>query len=93
MSAKWPDVAGWSSVPLKSFQPSFRLIEDGLAKACRLSPRLPNRELTGMPSEEEIRDSYYWVTEAGIDLQTRDCEFWPFDDEGALRQNWVPPTT
>jgi hypothetical protein len=70
------------------------LIEDGLAKAYRLPG--PSRdpfsgELKGMPPMDVIEEdfkTYFYITEKGMDLHLSDDTWWPFDDEGHLRQDW-----
>ena len=60
------------------------LVQDGLAKAYRLSPFEPySTELQGMPPLdviEEFFETYFWATKKGIDLQLS------HDDIVALRR-------
>jgi hypothetical protein len=64
------------------------LIEDGLAKAYRLSSKDPfATELQGMPPTEVIEEyfkTYFLITKKGMDLHLSDDTWWPFDDEGNL---------
>lgn len=66
------------------------LIEDGLAKAYILSGRKPYAtEIEGMPSLEVVEKdfkTYFYVTKKGMDLHLSDETWWPFDDDGNLRE-------
>jgi hypothetical protein len=71
------------------------LTEGGLATAHRLPA--PNGDpfsgelLPCMPPmgviEEDFK-SYFYRTEKGLELHLSDDTWWPFDDEGNLRQDW-----
>jgi hypothetical protein len=69
------------------------LIEAGLAKAYRLSGTAPAEVIPGVPRPREIEDvhTYFWATSDGGDLVVSDREWWPFDDIGELREDWLPP--
>jgi hypothetical protein len=69
------------------------LIEAGLATAYRLSGSSPAQKIQGVPPRAEIEDSYihFWATPKGRELVVSDRDWWPFDDEGALRRDWSPP--
>jgi hypothetical protein len=59
-----------------------QLIEQGLAKAYRLSELPPHRiELPGVPTldtvEEDWFETYFLATPAGLDLQLNDSSWWP----------------
>lgn len=69
----------------------LHLIEAGLAKAYRLSPVRPPEELVGPPSLNEIDGVYFFRTEEGREAQLLDFEGWPFDEQGLLRKDWIPP--
>ena len=67
------------------------MIENGLAKAYALSCWEPARELQGMPDirvPEEYFETYFYITEKGMDVHESDKAWWPFDDEGRLRPDW-----
>jgi hypothetical protein len=64
------------------------LIGDDLARAYRLSPTAPIREIGGVPSPCEFETSYYWITQKGKEVQASDCDCWPFDEQGSVRRNW-----
>jgi len=68
------------------------LIQDGLAKAYRLSSHQPySTELQGMPPLdviEEYFETFFWATKRGIELRRSHMTSWPFDDEGELRSDW-----
>jgi hypothetical protein len=72
------------------------LVGAGLAKAYDLrSVRDPFAcELQEMPSldvpEEPFR-IYFHATRKGLELHASDDSWWPLDDDGALRSNWIPP--
>jgi hypothetical protein len=62
-----------------------QLIEDGLAKAYRLSPSEAAKELEGMPPLDEVEENfetYFYITKKGMDLHLPEDAWWPFDDEG-----------
>ena len=65
------------------------LIEDGLAKAYILSGRKPYAtEIEGVPSLEVVEKdfkTYFYITKKGMDLHLSDDTWWPFDDDGNLR--------
>jgi hypothetical protein len=69
------------------------VIMAGLAKAYRLSGTVPALAIQGVPSQQEFTDPYthFWATEAGRGLVTADRDWWPFDDVGNLRADWVSP--
>jgi len=67
------------------------LIEDGLAKAYRLSQTEPVEAIEGQPPPAAMEDYYFWVTKKGRELQTSEYEDWPFEETGALRKGWTPP--
>jgi hypothetical protein len=72
------------------------LVEDGLAKAYDLSGCGDpfSRELPGMPQVDFVEENYktyFYVTNKGMDIQVSDGSWWPFDDEGSLREDWKPP--
>ncbi len=61
------------------------LVEDGLAKAYRLSSTTPAIALQGMPTldiVEEYFETYFYITKQGLDQHLSDDTWWPFDDEG-----------
>jgi hypothetical protein len=72
------------------------LIETDLAKAYRLSARSPSvYTFPGVPSREELEDcsTYFFVTPEGLGLAASGGNWYPFDDLGDLRDDWVPPDT
>jgi hypothetical protein len=68
------------------------LIDAGLARAYRLSGA-EVRVFHGVPTLQEAENFYthFWATQTGRELMTVDREWWPFDDLGELRSDWVPP--
>lgn len=64
------------------------LIDGGLARAYRLSTTAPVREMSGTPPAADLNRYYYWLTEAGRDVQMAECPAWPFNDDGSLRGDW-----
>ncbi len=62
------------------------LIQDGLAKAYRLSGTKPFAiELEGMPPLDVVEEdfkTYFWATKEGLDIHLSDDSWWPFDDDG-----------
>ncbi len=71
------------------------LVQNGLAKAYRLSPFEPySTELQGMPPLDVIEqdfETYFWATKSGIDLQRSHMTSWPFDERPDWRLD-VPPS-
>ena len=72
------------------------LVKDGLAKAYDLKGRTDpfSGELDEMPAldvVEGIFGTYFYVTKKGVEVHLADDTWWPFDDEGALRNDWQPP--
>ena len=65
------------------------LVKDGLAKAYNLWQS--NEPLEGMPRidliDEELR-IYFYITKQGMDQHLSDDTWWPFDDDGELKQHW-----
>ncbi len=69
------------------------LVDLGWAKAYRLGGKNAV-EFDQMPTIDEMRDFYgawFHITDAGMKVQLADYGGWPFDDEGALRKDWVQP--
>ena len=68
------------------------LIENGLAKAYRLSALLPHTtELEGMPPMavvEEDFETYFFIAPKGMDLHLSDDAWFPFDEDDNLRPDW-----
>jgi hypothetical protein len=59
------------------------LISDGLAKAYVLTPDTGSRDLPGMPPlhvVEELFETYFYITQKGMDLHMSDDSWWPFQD-------------
>jgi hypothetical protein len=49
-------------------------------------------ELPGMPAIDFIEEdfkTYFYITKKGMDLRHSCDTWWPFDDEGNLRPNWL----
>jgi hypothetical protein len=67
------------------------LIESGLAKAYRLSPREDVAEFTGIPPDETFGDHYYYITKDGQDTLAKKSSLWPFDADGLLLPGWATP--
>jgi hypothetical protein len=65
------------------------LMEAGLARAYRLSPTRPNEEIQVVPPQEQLPDLYFLATAKGAGEHQRLEQYWPFDDEGSLRQDWT----
>jgi hypothetical protein len=69
------------------------LMEAGLAKAYKLTPtRRTAEEVPSVPSLDRIGEYYFWATPKGIELQVSDGDWYPFDENGELRKDWVVPT-
>ncbi len=68
------------------------LIGDGLATAYDLSVQPPLSQVyQGVPPLDVVEDDYkiyFYITKKGRDFQVSDETWWPFDDDGNLRQNW-----
>jgi len=43
------------------------------------------------PDQIQLRDPYFLITDKGVEEINRPDDGWPFDDEGLLRKEWVPP--
>jgi hypothetical protein len=69
------------------------LIDAGLATALRLSGNAPAQAIQGVPTPREIEEFYthFLATSKGAELLASDREWWPFDDVGDLRSDWVRP--
>ena len=68
------------------------LIETGLARAYRFTgTSRAAEEIVGVPTAEGMTENYFWATPKGIELQTSDSDWYPFDDKGQLRKGWTPP--
>jgi hypothetical protein len=70
------------------------LIEMGYAKAWRLSCwGEPPKDYQGMPPLEDVRphEAYFLITPEGMGFHLADHPGWPFDDNGDLREDWIPP--
>ena len=69
-----------------------RLIEDGLAKAYILSGKEPfSREIVGMPDVSEIEEdfeTYFLVTDKGMEFHRSNHSWWPFDEDDNLLPDW-----
>ncbi|MGH9613264.1 MAG: hypothetical protein ACRD4P_09325 [Bryobacteraceae bacterium] len=64
------------------------LIEDGLAKAYLLSCMASAKEFDGMPPIDAVQENfetYFYITDKGMDLHQSDGLWWPFDEEGEPR--------
>jgi hypothetical protein len=68
----------------------IELVKLGWAKAYRLSPGDPIEEVRGAPSEEQVDNYYYWITDMGRAAQGS-FEGWPFDEVGVILPDWRPP--
>ena len=67
------------------------LIEDGFAKAYRLSGSMGADpfagELPDMPSMDMVEENfqtYFYITNNGMDFYLADNSWWPFDDEAEM---------
>jgi hypothetical protein len=71
------------------------LIELEYAKAWKLSCwGEPPREYDGMPPPADIKHpwgAYFYITPVGMEVEMAEYPEWPFDNEGNLRDGWVPP--
>jgi hypothetical protein len=68
------------------------LVADGLAEACILDPFLGKRQLPGMPPMDEVEEyfkTYFFATKKGMELHLSDDTWFPLDDEGELRKDWL----
>lgn len=70
------------------------LIEAGLARAYKLDPFAPPIEIEGVPPLKDIGDYffYFWATTKGMELHHSNDEWYPFQENGELRKDWVVPT-
>jgi hypothetical protein len=71
----------------------LELVELGWAKAYQLGGQ-EVVEYDRMPSVEEMDNpngAWFYVTHAGMKVQSAGYEGWPFDDEGVLRKDWTAP--
>lgn len=72
------------------------LVSDGLARAYNFSGlhRDPFAcEIQGMPpldAVEEYFRTYFSITDKGMGFHKADRTWWPLDDDGALRSDWIP---
>src|SRR6185369_3421030 len=79
--AKYGVKLGWSVERLEIVGALTGLVEDGLAKAYRLSESAA--ALTAMPPVDVIEEdfqTYFYITKAGMALHQSD-EGWPFDED------------
>jgi hypothetical protein len=71
------------------------LIELGYAKAWDLSTPnpVPPKEYPGMPRLEELTqlDTYFLVTQEGLEFHKARSSRWPFDDDNNQSTDWVAP--
>ena len=71
-----------------------KLVEDGLAKAYRLSTTKPHStELEGMPPLDEVEEffeTYFFITPEGMEVHMAD-DWWPLDEHGNLIPGFIPP--
>jgi hypothetical protein len=69
------------------------LIRAGLARAYRLTPTSRSaEEIEGVPTSDQMSNLYFCATPKGMELQSSDPDWYPFDDSGGLRKDWTPPT-
>ncbi len=48
-------------------------------------------KVTLSPDQIQLRDPYFLITDKGVEEINLPSDGWPFDDEGLLRKEWVPP--
>jgi hypothetical protein len=67
------------------------LIENGFAKAYMLWGKEPfSREIVGMPDVSEIEEdfeTYFYITDKGLEFHLSNDSWWPFDEDDNLRPN------
>ncbi len=65
------------------------LVAEGLVRAYDLS--VDNKELEGMPPVDVVEEdfkTYFYPTKKGMDLQTSDYTWSPFDDDDNVLPDW-----
>lgn len=73
------------------------LVEGGLAKAYDLSASGTDPfsgEIAGMPPLDVVEENFktwFYITHKGQEFHTADDAWWPFDDAGSVRRDWIPP--
>jgi hypothetical protein len=94
-------VAAWSGVCNLGIsrdeivQALITLTHQGFARAYHLTgePGHKPQEIEAIlsPDQIQLRDPYFLITDKGVQEVNRPDEGWPFDEEGSLRKDWVPP--
>ena len=68
------------------------LVQAGLAQAYKLSSTSPTAVvISGVPPHDELAEYYFLATPKGMQLHVSDDEWYPFDENGALRKDWKAP--
>jgi hypothetical protein len=92
---KWLGVCKLEITRDEIVQALITLIQENCARAYHLTGMPGHRpeEIKGVPSPDQIqlRDPYFLITDKGVQEVNLPDDGWPFDDEGALRTEWVPP--
>jgi len=93
--ARWFGVCKLEITRDEIVQALITLIEEDYARAYHLlgTPGTEPDEIKGhlSPDQIQLRDPYFLITDKGVEEINRPDEGWPFDDEGSLRKDWVPP--
>ena len=92
---KWFGVCKLAITRNEIVQALITLIQEDSARAYHLSgtPGHKPEEIKAIisPDQIQLRDPYFWITDKGREEIIRPDDGWPFDEEGALRKDWVPP--
>lgn len=92
---KWFAVCKLAITKEEIVQALITLTQEDCARAYHLTgtPRHKPEEVKDVPSADQIqlRDPYFLITDKGIQEINGPDDGWPFDEEGALRKDWVPP--
>jgi hypothetical protein len=73
------------------------LVQGGLAKAYDLSSSGTDPfsgEIAGIPPLDVVEEdfkTYFYVTHQGQECHKADAIWWPFDDDGSVHRDWIPP--
>lgn len=91
----WSAVCGLNVSRDEIVQALITLTQEGLARAYHLMETRGNKpeEIETILSADQIRlrDPYFLITDKGVQEVSRPDDGWPFDEEGSLRRDWVPP--
>jgi hypothetical protein len=83
---------GLAIQPTEIVQELLRLIELGWADVYYLSQwQRDANKIAGMPPTDQLQNYYYYISEAGSIVQAEEWADYPFDDNGEVRADWIPP--